>query len=206
MPGPSGVAPAALGPGGSGPEVSALQAHLVSLGYWLGPTDGSFGLLTEQAVLAVQKAAGLAPDGVVGPATERAIEAGTRPVPRSAVGSHIEVDLTRQLVLVVSDGHLEAALNTSTGNGQPYVMNGARYAADTPTGTFTVFRRVDGWDTSPLGLLWRPAYFVAGVALHGYEDVPARPASHGCVRVSIPAMDWLWSSGHSGIGTPVLVY
>lgn len=200
------MGPAVLAPGDSGPEVSALQARLSSLGYWLGSTDGSFGFLTEQAVLAVQKAAGLTRDGVVGPATLAAVTAGVRPLPRSTVGSHIEVDLSRQLVLIVSGGRLDAVLNTSTGNGQPYLMNGVRYTAITPIGHFTIFRRVDGWDASPLGLLWRPGYFVAGVAVHGYDDVPAVPASHGCVRVSIPAMDWLWTSGRAGVGTEVWVY
>ena len=186
--------------------MSSLQARLVSLGYWLGTTDGSFGFLTEQAVLAVQKAAGLPPDGLVGPLTQQALAAGVRPVPRSTAGSHIEVDLGRQLVLIVSSGRLEAVLNTSTGNDQPYALNGAVYTAVTPAGHFTIYRRVDGWDTSPLGLLWRPAYFVAGVALHGYEDVPARPASHGCVRVSIPAIDWLWATGRATVGTEVWIY
>ena len=204
--GPTVSAPPSLSTGDSGPEVSNLQVRLVALGYWLGPTDGTFGPLTRQAVLALQKAAGLPRDGVVGPATGQALQQGVRPVPRSTAGSAVEVDLARQLVLIVSRGQLAAVLNTSTGNGQPYTMAGANYSAVTPTGHFTIFRRVDGWDGSPLGVLWRPAYFVAGVALHGYGDVPAYPASHGCVRLSIPAMDWLWSSGRAGVGTMVWVY
>jgi len=69
-----------------------------------------------------------------------------------------------------------------------------------------VFRQVDGYDRSPLGVLYRPKYFYEGVAVHGYPSVPAYPASHGCVRVTDQAIDWLWSSGAMPIGTAVWVY
>jgi len=59
--------------------VLALQQRLKALGYWLGTPDGSFGSLTQQAVWALQKSAGLQRDGVVGPKTMKALEAGTRP-------------------------------------------------------------------------------------------------------------------------------
>ena len=42
---------------------------------------------------------------------------------------------------------------------------------------------MNGWDTSPLGVLWNPMYFVGGYAIHGGDPVPPYPASHGCVRV-----------------------
>jgi peptidoglycan hydrolase-like protein with peptidoglycan-binding domain len=45
--------------GDSGPAVVALQTRLSRLGYWLGRADGTFGLTTQQAVYALQKAAGL---------------------------------------------------------------------------------------------------------------------------------------------------
>ena len=43
-------------------------------------------------------------------------------------GHMIEVDLTRQLLLIVTDGHLDAALNTSTGGGYVYYDQGSRQA------------------------------------------------------------------------------
>src|SRR4051812_38939037 len=70
---PSPTAPAApvkLRLGDRGPTVLALQNRLTALGYWLGPPDGKFGGLTQQAVYAVQKAAGLGRDGVVGAKTQ----------------------------------------------------------------------------------------------------------------------------------------
>ena len=200
----SSQAPLELGAGG--PEVLVLQQELAGLGYWLGTPDGEFGDLTEQAVLALQKAAGLAPDGVAGALTVDALTKGLRPSARSAEGNVVEIDLEHQLVSFVNGGRVGTVLNTSTGNGQPYSSQGAVEVAVTPRGRFAVFRQVDGADTSPLGVLWRPKYFVGGIAVHGYADVPPYPASHGCVRVSIAAMDWIWSAGLMPIGTQVWVY
>ena len=44
-----------------------LQQQLYALGYWVDTTGGSFDDSTEQAVWALQKAANLPRDGVVGP-------------------------------------------------------------------------------------------------------------------------------------------
>ncbi len=102
----------------SGPTVLELQQRLSGLGYWLGEIDGHYGQLTRQAVLAFQKAEGLARDGVAGPKTREQIPTATRPTPHSAEDDHIEVDLERQLLLVVRDGEVQWTFNTSTGNGE----------------------------------------------------------------------------------------
>ena len=201
------AAPGLLRPGSSGPEVLALQQRLASLGYWLGTADGHYGDLTVQAVTALQKVAGLDRDGVVGPRTRAALDAGTRPSARSTSGHVIEVDLRRQVVLVVDGGRVGLVLNTSTGSGAWYTApNGRTGHAVTPPGRFTTLRGVDGWDTSPLGHLYRPRYFNGGIAVHGYTSVPPQPASHGCVRVSLPAMDLIWGRGLMPVGGTVRVY
>jgi len=193
---PAPPGPELLREGASGPEVLALQRRLVELGYWLGTPDGRFGPSTAHALTALQKMSGIGRDGVVGPDTRRALEHATRPRPRSGGGTLFEVDLARQVLLIVRDGRVEWALDTSTG----------AVAGTTPTGRYSVFRQVDGYDTSPLGVLYRPKYFVGGVAVHGYPSVPPYPASHGCVRVTNDAMDWLWSTGRLPIGMRVWVY
>lgn len=204
---PSGTGSAALlGPGDRGPAVLALQQRLSALGYWLGTPDGTFGDSTEQAVFALQKAAGLARDGVVGPATEGALTEGVVPRPRPAAGRVIEVDLSRDLLLVVTDGRLDEVLNTSTGGGYLYQSAGVTAVADTPTGHFTIERQVDGLVVDSLGALWRPKYFDGGFAIHGDSSVPPYPVSHGCVRVSDEAIDWIWADDIAPLGTPVWVY
>ena len=76
---PSAASHPTLRTGSHGAAVLALQRRLTSLGYWLGAADGAFGDLTRQAVVAVQKVAGLARDGVCGPATWARVDAGVRP-------------------------------------------------------------------------------------------------------------------------------
>ena len=53
----------------------------------------------------------------------------------------------------------------------------------TPGGVFKYDREVKGKRVSPLGGMWDPVYFNYGIAVHGAENVPNRPASHGCVRL-----------------------
>lgn len=181
--------------GSSGPEVLALEQRLQALGYWLPGADDVFDINTHHAVVALQKAAGIGRDGVVGPITRDALESGARP---SAVGNGdlLEVDLTRQLLLVVRDGAVVEIHDAATG----------RAGWRTPTGTYSITREIDGFRYAPLGTLYRPKYFNRGIAFHGYPSVPSQPASHGCVRVTYPAMDHLWETGVAEIDTVVSVH
>jgi hypothetical protein len=198
--------PPTIGPGASGAAVVLLQQQLTALGYWVDTTGGSFDDSTQQAVWALQKVAGLQRDGVVGPTTWAALNAGVVPQPRSTSGYVIEVNLANDLVMVVNNGHLMYTLNTSTGGGYTYSSGGVTSVAITPTGIWHTFRVVDGLDISPLGELWRPRYFTGGYALHGDTAVPPYPVSHGCVRISNEAIDWIWANNIDPIGTTVWVY
>jgi peptidoglycan hydrolase-like protein with peptidoglycan-binding domain len=192
--------------GARGPAVLALQQRLSALGYWLGTPDGSFGDATQQAVFALQKVAGITPDGVVGPQTAAALARGPLPTPRSSAGRVIEVDLQRDLLLIVTGGRLDAVLNTSTGGGYQYTVGGVTATAQTPVGVFHTFREVDGMVVDSLGELWRPKFFYSGFAIHGDSYVPPYPVSHGCVRVSNEAIDWIWANDLIPLGTTVWVY
>jgi lipoprotein-anchoring transpeptidase ErfK/SrfK len=194
----TGSAPSAeaLRPGDSGVAVRALQERLTALGYWLGTIDGRYGASTEHAVVAFQKATGIARDGVYGPVTGAALDRAARLWPRSTAGRVVEIDLSRQLLLVVADGRVQWVMDASTGS----------VVGTTPVGRFSVFRQVDAYDPGPLGVLYRPKYFYQGVAVHGYPQVPTYPASHGCVRVTNAAMDWLWANNALPIGGRVWVY
>lgn len=195
-----------LGPGSHGAAVLALQRRLVALHYWLGTPNGVFDDATEQAVYALQKVAGITRDGIVGPKTEAALARGLLARPRPAPGFVVEIDLTDDVLMLVDNGRLEWALNTSTGGGYTYWVDGTSALAITPVGRFRVYAEVDGLVTDPLGQLWRPKYFDAGFALHGDSYVPAVPVSHGCVRVSDEAIDWIWAKNLVPIGTEVWIY
>lgn len=192
--------------GDEGTDVRLLQERLVALGYWIDRVDGRYGYLTSQAVMAFEKVHGLPRDGVADAEVRRLLEVAGRPVPRSRSGHVVEVDKGRQVWMFVSDGQVLWTLNTSTGTERPYEYEGKTYLAHTPTGSFQVTRQIDGLRVSHLGELWRPKYFVGGIAFHGSNSVPAYPASHGCVRLSNQAMDWIWEIGLVPIGTPVVVY
>lgn len=192
--------------GDQGPKVLALQQRLSELGYWLGTPDGSFGSLTQQAVFALQKSAGLSRDGIVGPRTKKALADGVRPRARLS-GDGVEIDLDRQLLLVVRDGRVRTALNTSTGNGEEYTSTkGTRAIATTPKGSYTVYRAVDGPLTNSLGELWRPRFFNRGIAVHGSPNIPPYAASHGCARLANAAIDMIWSKDLMPVGSRVLVH
>ena len=191
--------------GDSGPKVLALQKRLEQLGYWLGAPDGAYGSLTQQAVWAFQKSAGLKRDGVVGPKTLRALEAGIRPK-ATLSGDGVEIDLDRQILLVVRGGSVRTILNTSTGSGEEYTStSGNRALAKTPRGSYTVYRAVDGTVTNTLGELWRPRFFNRGIAVHGSQNIPPWPDSHGCARLSNAAIDMVWAADLMPVGSRVLV-
>ena len=191
--------------GDRGPKVLATQQRLSELGYWLGTPDGHFGSLTQQAVYALQKAAGLSRDGSVGPKTAKALADGVRP--RATLsGNGVEIVLDRQLLLVVRGGTVKTILNTSTGNRERYTSTSGNPAvAITPKGTFKVYRGVDGPLTNSLGELWRPRFFHKGIAVHGSPNTPPWPASHGCARLSNAAINRIWDKNLMPIGSTVVV-
>ncbi len=192
--------------GNKGSAVLAAQRRLIRLGYWLGVADGVYGDGTVHAVTALQKAAGLSRDGVLGPNTRKALNAGVRPRAATRKGTVVEVDLKRQVLLLVVKGKVTRILDVSTGSGERYTtVGGGTARAVTPKGSYRVTRGIDGWRKAPLGLLYRPKYFNGGIAVHGATSVPSYPASHGCVRVTLPAMDMLWKGKFLKNGTKVLV-
>lgn len=192
-------------PGDRGAKVLAMQQRLSGLGYWLGEPDGHYGYLTQQAVWAFQKSAGLSRDGAVGPATQKALANGVRPSTRLG-GNGVDIDLKRQILMIVRGGHVKYILNTSTGGGYKYTQkDGDTATARTPKGTFKVYYSVDGKDEGFLGDMWRPRYFHGGYAVHGSPSIPPYPASHGCARVSNAAMNMIWAQDFMPKGGTVLV-
>ncbi len=193
--------------GASGAAVVQVQNRLIGMGYWLPGANGAFDNNMQQAIYAFQKANGIARSGMVDGPTQAAFRTATRPSGRSTSGSVVEIDKTRQILMVVQDGYVRYTFNTSTGSDHPYTLNGVGYSAHTPEGIFSVIRQVDGPDHGPLGVLYRPKYFTwSGIAVHGYTEVPPYPASHGCTRVSNDAIDWIWANNILPIGQTVWVY
>ncbi len=131
--------------------------------------------------------------------------------PRRSTGpgtTHMEIYVPEQVAIVFKDDVPELITHISTGienpdgtpqkwcetvtydtgvNGEPLpapVTKQECADAKTPGGVFRFTRRYTGKRTSPLGGMMNPVYFNYGIAVHGADNVPLEPASHGCVRLN----------------------
>ena len=191
--------------GMSGPDVLVLQQRLAALHYDTGAVNGTYSYDTFHAVTAFEKIQGLTRDGIVTDKVRAALDKPKVPVLRfHDAGRSFEVDKTHQVVIMAFAGQIQRIIDSSTGFGGNYVYAGVTYQAITPEGTFFIQRKINGVRVSHLGVLYRPAYFFEGYAIHGEGQVPSQPASHGCVRITVPAMDRLYDL--LTIGTPVHIY
>ena len=68
--------------------------------------------------------------------------------------------------------------------GTEDIKDGRCGNATTPGGTYRFYRKVDGVRQSALGGMYNPVYFNYGIAIHGAQNVPNDPASHGCIRIN----------------------
>jgi hypothetical protein len=185
--------------------ISEAQQRLIDLGYWIGEAEGKWGEASRHGLIAFQEVERRARTGKLTPDELLALRTATRPAPRERGFVHVEVDLQRQVLFVVeAEGGVSKILQVSTGNGKLFTIEGETERAVTPVGRFRVYRKLEGWRKSPLGLLYYPSYIVGGIAIHGNPSVPAEPASHGCIRIPMFAAEGF--SDLTPIGTQVIVY
>jgi L,D-transpeptidase catalytic domain len=174
-------------------EVKEAESRLREMGY------------REQALITFQKWEGRKVTGRLTRAEFNAIREATAPQPKDPGYKHVEVDLDRQVLLLIDDdGAVTTILPVSTGSGEQYqekTMSGLAY---TPRGRFKIYGKIEGWRKSPLGLLYYPNYFSDGLAIHGNPEVPHTPRSHGCVRIPMSVAKEV--SEQLEIGTIVLIY
>jgi peptidoglycan L-alanyl-D-glutamate endopeptidase CwlK len=95
--------------GASGADVIALQQRLKELHFNPGEIDGRFGPATEAAVIAFQRSEGLLADGIVGPATARALGL-TAPAEPTEVMSVVSVDAVSRMFPFTPLGNIKANL------------------------------------------------------------------------------------------------
>jgi peptidoglycan hydrolase-like protein with peptidoglycan-binding domain len=131
--------------------------------------------------------------------------------PRRSTGGladHVEIYLPQQVMVIfhadapvlvahIASGQLnpdgtpfeysdDVTIDTDTlGNPLPEpITKPIKGLAKTPPGVFSAGREVKGERNGPLGTMWDPVYINQGIAIHGANNVPLEPASHGCIRVS----------------------
>lgn len=181
--------------GARGPTVAQLSQRLRQLHY-AAPATATFDGRLLDAVYAFQKVQELPRTGAVDPAFWRKLDTPRSPEPRYAQpGAHIEIDKPHQVLYVVRSSRIALIVPVSTA-GLPGKF--------TPVGRFAIYRKVNGFDPSPLGTLYDPLYFTGGYAIHGNPSVPPYPASHGCVRVPMWLAPLLYAT--NPYGETVYVY
>ncbi|GAA3011269.1 L,D-transpeptidase family protein [Streptosporangium longisporum] len=199
--------------GAKGAAVKTLQSRLAALGYMPGRIDGRYGGATLAAVWAFQKVNGIRPTSTVARRTWTALEAPRAPRVLVTRGkpTRVEVDLTKQVMVLYVGGAVKLISHISSGSGIAYCETATwqgrtqRFCgnARTPTGDYKTTWRRDGWHVSYLGQLYNPIFFNGGIAFHGALSVPLAPASHGCVRLPMHVAEVL--PGLLGTGVPVHV-
>ena len=192
-----------------GEDVKALQVRLSQLGFDTHGIDGQFGSGTRMAVWAFEGLVYETPyaeqTGVV---TDEMWQRMQDPIifkPRRAAvhpgATHMEIYLPIQVGAVYTDGTLRLVTHISSGSGEQWCEvisqdtddNGAPLPtpilkdvcgiSKTPGGIFHFYRRYEGKRMGPLGGMMNPVYFNYGIAVHGADNVPQEPASHGCIRI-----------------------
>jgi N-acetylmuramoyl-L-alanine amidase len=185
-------------------DAREAERRLSELGYWTGRVDGSLDPATRSALIAFQKWEGRPVTGKLTLDDLEAIRTATPPKARDVGYAHVEVDIDRQVLLIVNDADSVRVLHTSTGSGKPFMDQGQMSVAYTPRGRFVVYDKTFGWEDGVLGSVYYANYISGGVAIHGYLSVPAQPASHGCIRIPMFAAREV--SKLLPVGTIVLVY
>jgi lipoprotein-anchoring transpeptidase ErfK/SrfK len=178
--------------GDRGPLVKLLQRSLARLHYAV-PTNGTYDAATGRAVIAFRKVNGMAwrYDADRRVIEKAAAGKGAFHVRHPDAGRHVEADLSRQVLALIDGKRVVATYHTSSGTP----------ATPTVTGTFRVYLKTPG--TNAKGMV-HSSYFIRGYAIHGYVDVPAFNASHGCLRIPIPDAWRVYSWLH--MGDRVIVY
>lgn len=205
---------APIQPWATGTEVTRLQERLAELGFDPGPIDGAYGNYTQQAVWAFDKLVMQTPRSqVTGEVTAEMWSRMQDPIqvaprrPTGGAANHVEIYLDEQVIVFfqadrpalvahMASGELDAA-----GNPAPYcehititekwgepleepVSGETCGQSKTPFGVFEIERMVAGHRVGTLGGMDDPAYFNYGIAIHGAQNVPLEPASHGCIRIN----------------------
>jgi hypothetical protein len=182
--------------GAHGVVIGELRRRLTALGYAVPPPNDTFDASFLDSVYAFAKVQGLPRSGIVDGAFWARLSHPVRPRPRySEPADHLEVNKPLQVLYVVRGGRVATIIPVSTA-GLP-----GRF---TPVGRFSIYRKVLGFDPSPLGTLFDPMYFAGGYAIHGNPSVPPYPASHGCIRVPMWIAPTLYAT--NDYGETVYVY
>lgn len=181
-----------LDPGNHSSVVKTFNRLLETQGY-VNDGGSSYDSASERAVLAFHKVNNQKRTGNASPGDFKRLAKGKGgyDLKYPGAGRHVEVDLSRQVMVLAKGNEVDEIYHISSG------------APATPTvlGHYNFYRKEPG--TNSLGMV-HSIYFIRGYAIHGYKSVPTYPASHGCLRNPIP--DSLHIYNWIDIGDDIFVY
>ena len=198
--------------GSTNPNLGLYEQRMTDVHLDPGTIDTTYDGKTFFAVQTIQKLNGLPVTGVLSDAEILILNTFQFKDPHAYPGeaNRFEVNLDTQVGTLYHNQQVRLITTVSTGNQANYSYVSKKTGrfvsskANTPTGKFAFYRKYKGWEKSDLGRLYNPVYFKGGVAVHGYPSVPAKPASHGCVRIPMYIADYF--QGLVENGNAVYVY
>jgi lipoprotein-anchoring transpeptidase ErfK/SrfK len=161
-------------------DVRLFNRLLVKQGYFT--THGkSYSAKTGLAVMAFRKVNGMHRSFNATPGIFKKLAAGRGAfrLHHPGAGKHVEVDISKQVMVLANHREPQHTFHVSTG------------APATPTirGHYRFYMRQPGFNSHGM---YYSVYFRGGYAIHGYRSVPPFPASHGCVRNPIPESKFIY--------------
>jgi hypothetical protein len=172
-----------LDPGDRGRAVAIFNRLLAHQRYYTSRSR-RYGGATSRAVMAFRKVNGMQRTYDANRRIFRRLAAGRGgfQLAHPGAGRHVEVDISRQVMVLAARGRPRHVFHVSTG----------KPSTPSDRGVFRFYRREPGYNS--LGMYYS-VYYNRGEAIHGYRSVPSYPASHGCVRNPIPnsrfIYDWV---------------
>jgi hypothetical protein len=150
-------------------------------GYHMPQVDGRADRFSVWAIFAFEKVAGLGAHGSFGNTEwNRMVHNPRMKVRRPDLPKkHVEINIKKQLVLLVRKGKVRHVVHTSTGKPSTPLVRG----------TFTVYEKRPYMQSNHM---YKSIFFYGGYAIHGYKSIPTYPASHGCARTYNGNQDFIY--------------
>ncbi|MGN6202569.1 MAG: L,D-transpeptidase [Solirubrobacterales bacterium] len=175
-----------LHPGECGKVVKGFKKAMAEMGYVSGGGKCFNGRLGRE-VLAYRKVNDMNRSQKAGAGLVKKVFGGKGAyhVKYPKAGEHVEVPLSKQVMVLIKKGEPFAIYPVSTG----------KPSTPTITGHYTFYRQEPGLNSHGM---YYSFYWHNGYAVHGYAEVPNYAASHGCVRTFIADQPRIYEQLHYG--------
>ncbi len=182
-----------------GPDVKDLQEELKNIGFYPGAVDGSYGKVTQAAVIQFQLSISRPADGVVGPDTWNQLA--LRNIHQPVVTSITAYDLPSIYIDTVK----RRLKFSSASLNKTYKVAVGKPSTPSPLGNWVIVQKALN-PGGPFGVRWmRLSVPWGGYGIHGTNNPSSigKAVSHGCIRMYNE--DVIEVYDRTPIGTPVTI-